>query len=785
MAKKRLYEIAREYNVSSDAIVTLVRELGYDVKSHMSTADDKMLAAIASKFSEEKETVKKEIDRRKRLQQERKDREKKEIEAKRAEAEAKAKAKTQAKEAPKPEDAPAEASGEGGITPSPKFDLDDKAGTEKIVSKAKILERNAKQAVEARKRKRDRKKRKRRREIDTSEVKATFKRTMAKIDLGKRVKKYKRHQKPDGTVVEEEANVIEVTEFMPLSELAAIIGIRPAELIAKCMEMGMMVTINQRLDLDTIKTLALEYGLEAEEVKEIGVEEEEEEEEEGELKSRAPIVTIMGHVDHGKTSLLDYIRKSDVVAGESGAITQHIGAYQVSIPGGDITFLDTPGHEAFTAMRARGAQITDIVVLVVAADDGVKPQTLEALDHARAAGVPIIVAINKIDKPDANPEHVRQQLATKNLLAEDWGGKTIAVEVSAKTGQGVDKLLEMILLQAEILELKANPDQLARGVVVEAKLDRGRGVITTIIVQKGTLHVGDPIIAGSYNGRVRAMIDDHGEKIERVLPGEPVQVIGMSGVPQAGDSFLGVEGESEARIIASKRQQIKREHDYRQMRRVNLTNIYEQIKEGMVKELKLVIKGDVDGSVQVLRDSLEKISTPEVRVHVIHYNVGAINESDVLLAAASDAIIIGFHVRPDSRARELATKEKIDIRLYTVIYEVEDDIRKALEGLLEPDREERTHGVAEVKNTFRVPKVGIIAGSLVKSGRIHIGDHARVIRDSVDVYTGRINSLRRFKDDTREVTAGLECGIKVENFDDIHIGDQIEAFEIVEVARKL
>lgn len=785
MAKRRLYEIAREYNVSSEAIVKLVRELGYKVKSHMSTADDEMLAAIASKFSEEKETVKKEIDRKRRMAKERKEREKeKELEAKRVKEQEKAKAAPKTAAAPASKDAGGEADVE--VKAPGQFDIEDRAGTEKIVSKAKIIERSAKQAVEVRKKRRDRKKRKRRREIDSSEVKATFKKTMAKLDLGKRVKKYKHHRKPDGSIVEEEANVIEVTEFMPLSELAAIIGVKPAELIAKCMELGMLVTINQRLDMDTIKTLALEYGLEAEEVKEIGIEDEvEEEADEGTLEPRAPIVTIMGHVDHGKTSLLDYIRKSNVVAGESGAITQHIGAYQVNSARGTVTFLDTPGHEAFTAMRARGAQITDIVVLVVAADDGMKPQTFEALDHARAAGVPIIVALNKIDKPEANPEMVKQQLANKNLLAEDWGGKTIVVEVSAKTGHGVDKLLEMILLQAEILELKASRDQLARGVVVEAKLDRGRGVITTVIIQRGVLRVSDPIIAGSYSGRVRAMVSDIGNQVTEVHPGEPVQVLGMSGVPQAGDSFLAVAGESEARVIAGKRQQIKREHEYRQMKRVNLTNIYEQIKDGMVKELKLVIKGDVDGSVQVLRDSLEKIGSKEVRVNVIHHNVGAINESDVLLAAASDAIIIGFHVRPDARARELANREKIDIRLYTVIYEVEDDIRKALEGLLEPDREEKVHGVAEVKNTFRVPKVGVIAGSLVKEGHIHIGDRARVIRNNVDVYTGQIDSLRRFKDDAREVTAGLECGIKVQNFNDIHVGDLIEAFEIIEVARKL
>lgn len=784
MAKKRLYQVAREYNVSSEAIVKLCRELGFDVKSHMSTASDQLLKAIATKFSEEKETVKKEIDRRKKIQTERKAKEEK---RKREEAEAKAKAreaaKAKAKAKPKPEATPTDEK-EEKVVPKD-VDPDERAGTEKIVSKAKQMERSAKQAQELRKRRQGRRKRKRRNEIKTDEVKAAFKRTMAQLDSGKRSRKTKRRQKADGTIVEEETNIIQVTEFMPLGELAAIIGVKPAELIAKCMEMGMMVTINQRLDLDTISTLSLEYGLEVEEIKEIGIEEEVEEEIEEDLTPRAPIVTVMGHVDHGKTSLLDRIRHTDVVAGESGAITQHIGAYRVNTDGGAITFLDTPGHEAFTAMRARGAQLTDLVVLVVAADDGVKPQTLEALDHARAANVPIIVAVNKIDKPEANPDTVKQQLANHNLLAEDWGGKSIFVEVSAKTGEGIDKLKEMILLQSEVLELKGNSDALARGIVVEAKLDKGRGVIVTAIIQRGTLRVAQPVIAGSFNGRVRAMVNDRGETVQEVTPGEPVQVIGISGVPQAGDSFLAVESESEAREIASKRQQIKREHDYRHFKRINLTNIYDQIKDGMVKELKLVIKGDVDGSVQVLRDSLEKIGTSEVRVNVIHSGVGAINESDVLLAAASDAIIIGFHVRPDTRAREVAQREKIDIRPYTVIYEVEDDIRKALEGLLEPEFEERLQGVAEVRDTFRVPKIGVIAGCLVQEGTIHAKDHARVVRDSVPVYSGQLASLRRFKDDAREVVAGLECGIKVENFDDIHVGDVIETYEVVSIARKL
>ncbi len=777
MGKKRLYELARDYSISSDAMVSLVQKLGYKVKSHMSSADDEMQEAIAREFSKEKDAAKKEMEKKKKLQ---KDLEQKSAEKRREGAKGKL---TKAKDAEKTETAEAPED-----TKLEQFEkLEDAGGREKIVSKAQALERSAKQITQIRKKRRDRKKKRHRPEVSTAEVKAAVKQTMAKIDtgFGKR-KKYRRRDRNDSTVTEEDTNIIQVTEFMSLAELANTIGVKAADLIAKCMELGMMVTINQRLDLNTIETLALEYGLETEEIKEVGFEEEEEEEiREEDLELRAPIVTIMGHVDHGKTSLLDYIRKSNVVAGESGAITQHIGAYQVKTDTGNVTFLDTPGHEAFTAMRARGAQLTDIVVLVVAADDGVMPQTIEAIDHARAAGVPIIVAVNKIDKPEANPDNVKTQLSNRNLVPEEWGGKTIFVDVSAKTGEGIEKLLEMISLQAEVLELKANPHQLAKGAVVEAELDRGRGVVATLIVQQGKLHVAEPLVVGNYHGKVRAMINDRGEPVTEVLPGEPVQITGLSGVPQAGDSLHVVEEESEAREIAAKRQQLRREQDNRVVRRTSLENVYEQIKEGQIRELKIIIKGDVDGSVQALRDTLEKIGNEEVRTHVIHYGVGGISESDVLLAAASDAIIIGFHVRPDARARELAAQEKVDIRLYTIIYEVDSDIRRAIEGLLEPDVEEKVTGLAEVKDTFKVPKFGVVAGSYVQSGTIHKGDQARVIRDSIGIYKGTINSLRRFKDDAREVPAGMECGIKVEGFDDVKVGDLIETFEVIEVARKL
>jgi translation initiation factor IF-2 len=549
----------------------------------------------------------------------------------------------------------------------------------------------------------------------------------------------------------------------------------------------MMATINQRLDIDTIQTLALEYGYEIEEVEEMGIDEadEELEEEEAVGEHRPPVITIMGHVDHGKTSLLDFIRHSNIMAGESGHITQHIGAYQVELPGGKLTFLDTPGHAAFTAMRARGAQLTDIVVLVVAANDAVQQQTVEAIDHARAAGVPIIVAINKMDLPDMNAETVRQQLAQHNLLAEDWGGKTITVEISAKTGAGVDKLLEMILLQAEMMELKASHDAKARGIVIEAKVERGRGVVCSLLVQSGALRITDPVVIGNNYAKVRTIVDDRGRSLTEIGPGSPAQITGLSGIPQAGDRFFVTADESQARIIAGKRQRIKREQDFRHLKRVALSNVYDQIREGQISDLNLIIKGDVDGSAEVLCDTLEKLSNDEVRVVIIHRGVGAINENDVLLAAASHAIIIGFHVRPDANAREVAAREKVDIRLYTIIYEVESDVRKALEGLLSPEETEEVKGTAEVRNLFKIPKQGLVAGCYVQSGTISRSDRIRVVRDGIGVYDGMIGSLRRFKDDVREVTSGFECGINVENFDDVKVGDVLETYVVIQVARKL
>jgi translation initiation factor IF-2 len=563
-------------------------------------------------------------------------------------------------------------------------------------------------------------------------------------------------------------------------------NISPAKVIAKCMELGLMVTINQRLDMDTITMVADEFGYKAVQIEGYILEEEIEEGEKGEedIRSRAPVVTVMGHVDHGKTSLLDYIRKSNIIDAEHGGITQHIGAYEVELPNGRITFLDTPGHEAFTAMRARGAQVTDIVVLVVAADDKVMPQTIEAIDHARAAGVPIIVAINKIDLPQANSDAIRQQLTVRGLTAEEWGGRTIACDVSARTGEGVDKLLEMILLQAEMLELKANYRGKAQGVIVEARLDRGRGSVATVLVQKGILRPGQPFVTGVCHGKVRTLMNEWGHSISMAGPSVPVQVTGISEVPQSGDPFNVMDSEREARDIGLKRQQLKREEEFRlAKKRLTLKDIYEQIKSGEAKELRMIIKADVDGSVEAMSDALEKLDVEGVRVQVLHKGVGTINASDVLLAAASDAIIIGFHVVPDIRARELAAREQVDIRRYNVIYEAVADIEAALKGLLEPKYEEKVLGDAEVRELFKIPKIGTIAGCYIQSGLIRRNARARVLRDGKIVHEGKISSLKRFKNDASEVQTGFECGISFDDYSDFQMKDIIEAYELIEMER--
>jgi translation initiation factor IF-2 len=638
--------------------------------------------------------------------------------------------------------------------------------------------------LDKKQRRKDRRKKKNRTSVDQTAVAKSFKSTMANLSGTKTKKKYKRgpqlltddNRLPD--------NVIEVNEFMSLAELAKQLDQKPAAVITKLFEMGMVATINQRLDMDTIEMVASEFEFEVVQIAEIG-EEIIELEDEKNLTHRPSVVTVMGHVDHGKTSLLDYIRETNIVSGEAGAITQHIGAYQVEYNKQKITFLDTPGHEAFTAMRARGSQITDIVVLVVAADDGVRPQTIEAIDHARAANVPIIVAINKIDKPEANPDMVRTELSKHNLLSEEWGGKVIMVEVSAKKGLGIDKLLEMILIQSEILDLQADETIRANGVVVESKLEKGRGPVLTILVQKGQCQVGDSVVAGTFFGRIRTITNDKDLKVDIIGPGTPAQITGLNGVPQAGDSFIGCRNDQEAKEISLKRSQIKREQDARRVTAVTLDKIFDQIKEGQIKELRLIIKGDVDGSVEVLSDTLGKIVTEEVKTNIIHRGVGAVTESDILLASASGAIIIGFSITIESRARELAKKEKVDVRMYNIIYEAENDVRKALEGLLSPEISEKFAGMAEVRDTFKVPKIGLVAGCYVKEGYFKRNAKVKLVREGKIIFTGMMSSLKRFKDDIKEVKEGFECGIGLENYNDVKVGDIIEAVEIVETARTL
>ncbi|MCL6584611.1 MAG: translation initiation factor IF-2 [bacterium] len=579
---------------------------------------------------------------------------------------------------------------------------------------------------------------------------------------------------------------IQLTEAVTVKELADKMGKKPNEVIKKLIQLGVMASINQILDVSIAVSVVESFGfqvsmvsLEGKEELDIG------ENDPSQLVPRPPVVTVMGHVDHGKTKLLDAIRKTNVASSEHGGITQHIGAYKVRLPGGDVTFLDTPGHEAFTAMRARGAQVTDVVILVVAADDGVMPQTIEAINHARAAGVPIVVAINKIDKPEANPERVKNDLAKLDLIPEEWGGKTIFVEVSAKTGQGIDRLLEMMLLEAEMLELKANPNRPATGTIIEAKLHKGRGPVATVLVQNGTLRVGDPFVTGLYYGKVRALINDKGENVKEATPSTPVEILGISGVPQVGDSFIVVSDERKARLISTIRLEKQRTEGLRKTAKVTLEDLYERIKKGEVKELKVILKADVQGSVQAISDSLERLSTSEVGLKVIHGSVGAITETDVMLASSSNAIILGFNVRPEPKAAALAEKEKVDIRSYTIIYDLLKDVQSAMKGMLEPTYREVTLGRAEVRQVFNIPKVGAIGGAYVLEGKIIKGSKLRLLRDNIVIYEGKISSLRRFKDDAREVQSGYECGIGLENYNDLKPGDIIEDYELQEVEVKL
>ena len=584
-----------------------------------------------------------------------------------------------------------------------------------------------------------------------------------------------------------ESKILKVTEFVTVNELATMMNVSTTQIISACMSLGIMVTMNQRLDAETLSIVADEFGYEVEFVTaEIEETIEEVQDSPEDLKPRAPIDTVMGHVDHGKTSLLDYIRQENVIAGESGGITQHIGAYGVSLEDGQkITFLDTPGHEAFTAMRARGAQVTDIAIIVIAADDDIMPQTKEAISHAQAAGVPIVFAINKVDKPTANPDKIKEGLAGMNLLVEDWGGKVQSHDISAKTGQGVKELLEKVLLEAELLELQANPKRLATGTVVEAFLDKGRGYVATILVQAGTLNIGDYVLAGTCSGKVKAMQDERGKSVQSAGPSTPISILGLDGAPQAGDRFHVLEDEREAKQIAAKRSQLQREQSVRTQRHITLDEIGRRIALGDFQELNIILKGDVDGSVEALTDSFQKLSTDEIQVNIIHKGVGAITESDVLLASASDAIIIGFNVRPMGNARSIADKEEIDIRTYSIIYDAINDLKDAMEGMLSPEMKEEITGNAEIRETFKISKVGTIAGCMVTSGKIFRNSRIRLIRDGVVIYTGELASLKRFKDDVKEVSKGYDCGLQIKNYNDIREGDIVEAFQEVAVKKKL
>lgn len=634
-------------------------------------------------------------------------------------------------------------------------------------------------------------------EPSEKEIQDQIRATLAKLSGGQKKfsgAKYRKEKRQAISDAEEQkilkeqqaSKILKVTEFISANDLASLMNVSVNDVISACMGLGMFVSINQRLDAEAITVIADEFGFE---VQFTSVEEEvleEVKDEDADLKPRAPIVTIMGHVDHGKTSLLDFIRNTKVTAQEAGGITQHIGAYDVTTKSGSkIAFLDTPGHEAFTAMRARGAKLTDIAIIVVAADDDVMPQTKEAINHAQVAGVPIVIAINKIDKPSANPDKVRESLSKNNILVEEWGGKYQCQEISAKTGKGIEDLLEKVLLEAEILNLKANPDRDASGTIIEASLDKGRGYVATIMVQTGTLKIGDIMLAGSNYGRVKAMYDDTGKKIKEAGPATPVQVLGLDGAPQAGEKFSIFETDREARELASKRSQLQREQSIRTRKHITLDEIGRRLAIGSFKQLNIVVKGDVDGSVEALSDSLLKLSTPEIQVNILHRGVGQISESDVLLASASDAIIVGFQVRPSAPARRLAESEEIEIRLYSIIYDAINEVKDAMEGLLAPVTQEVIVGNAEVRDVFKISKVGMIAGCMVTDGVIKRANPIRLIRDGIVLYSGKLNSLKRFKDDASEVKSGFDCGIGIESFNDLNPGDVIESFEIREVKRSL
>ena len=832
---KRIYQIAKEINISHQEIVTFLKDKGEDVDNHMSPVTDEQYDIIMQNFAadlyqiqqEQKESDRKALEDQRRLEEEERirkaeeekeareveERQRKEAEeqrkleieeakrrveqekidaverAKREKEEAAARKIEEEKAAEEKAERDKEAAARKAAKPKILKPGEPEAGAEttpadKIV--AKKIERKIKHVVKSGDVKEKSKRGKKRRTFDKKEVDASIKKVMSSMETGKR--RRRRKDRKGEEAVEE--LVYTVSEFVSVHDFADLVEIDVADIIGKCMEMGMMVTINQRIDKDTIELLAEEFEIKVKfEDDTATIQEEEvaqEEVDESELEPRPPVVTIMGHVDHGKTSLLDHIREANVVDGEAGGITQHIGAYSVNVEDGKtITFLDTPGHEAFTAMRARGAQVTDIVIIIVAADDAVMPQTIEAIDHAKAAGVPIIFAINKIDKTGADPERVRRELSEHDMLVESWGGKYPDVEISAKMGTNIEEILETVLLEAEMLDLKAKPTGQAAGIVVEARLDKGIGAVATVLVSRGELKIGDPFVCGDYSGRVRALRDDHGKSIKVAGPATPVEVLGFSDVPRAGDNLVVMKSDKEAREVSSQRTQVRREQDFKRMRHMTLDEISRQISEGKVREVPLLIKGDVDGSIEALADSFMKMSTDEVAVRIIHRGIGMIKESDVLLAATSNAIIVGFNVTADSNAKLLAKTDDVEIRYYDVIYAAVDDVHQALEGLLEPDVAVKEIGVAEVTDLFKIPKIGIIAGSKVVSGVARRDAKVRLVREGEVLYDGELNALKRFKDEVKEVIEGNECGISLLDFTKIKEGDEIQFYEEEIIKRKL
>ncbi|HJM12392.1 MAG TPA: translation initiation factor IF-2 [Candidatus Marinimicrobia bacterium] len=795
MAKrsKRIFQVAKDLNISHTEILNFLKGEGIDVASHMSPVDEDAMALIETEFSKDKENVdryRKEqvrreihntriieqekifkrldllsLDEQRKIEEEEKEKTAEEEKRKKEEIALKQqKDKKKAKETQKKEE-------------KPKKQRLRKIDISEIESQIGQTSRSRKKVVDKKEKK-----------VQKS-VKDAVKQTLSKIDTKTKKKQYKKDKLVVEELDDEIKKAIRVAEFSNVDELSKIFDVNASDIIQECLGLGKLVTINQRMDWDIIELLADKYGFIPEKITDIGEEIfklEDTEEDKEKATNRPPVVTIMGHVDHGKTSILDYIRKENVVAGESGGITQHIGAYKVELEDDkEITFLDTPGHEAFTAMRARGAQVTDIVVVVVAANDGVMPQTMEAIDHAKAAEVPIVVAINKIDLPEADPDRVKRELSDHEVLVEEWSGKVQAVHVSAKTGEGIDDIMNSILLEAEVLELKANADTYAQGTVIDSRLDKGHGPIATVLIQKGTLNVADPFICSSYSGKVRAMMNERGQRVDSAGPSEAVQVLGFDKVPQAADVFAVFENEKDLKRISSERQRMKREIQQRKVATQSLDAMSALIKDGAIKTLPLIIKGDVDGSIEVLAESLEKIKHEEVGVRVIHKAVGMVNESDVLLAAASNAVVIGFHVQVSSNAKLLANQEGVEIRSYTVIYNAVEEIKLALEGLLEPEKVENILGRASVQELFKIPKIGFIAGSKVDEGVIKRGEKARVIREEEVIHEGNVNSLKRFKDDVKEVKEGMECGIGVDDFSKFKEGDEIVVFEIQKIKRKL